>query len=314
MNYDGCFIICAGNLVVEDAKGLAAIDGLYANTVFHPDSVDLHTIKGITAARKVYPEGAKLHMSRLVLGADSFITLESGLHWVNGGITALDGDVLTKLHEKSARFECKKLIIYTELFDKFCDVFKADKFVFLPDGHTFVEDITLDAATSILHGEKLFVYGDMMIPHDQAQHLRGLSSLLVKGTVTMPATAAADFKACGKAEGFDLYDGVLMVVNGKDSIGHDQLQTAIDMGLTYTLKINGVLTFLSDVTPQDISAISAVHCNGVLSAPGSVHGVFSAKIKEMNGKLVNLESPDEKTDDTDNSANNVRINAGVYRF
>jgi len=311
MAYDGCFIICFGNLIIEDAKGLEAIDGLYANTVFHPDSVQLHTIKGITATRKAYPAGATLHMNSIALGADSYITLESGIHFVNGSITALDGGSLSALREKNASFQCEKLIIYAGLYDKYGDIFKAEKYIFVPDGHTFVEDITLDAATSILHGEKLFVYGDMMIPHDQAQHLSKFTALVVKGTVTMPVVAAANFKACGKAEDYDLYEGVLMVVNGHDQIGHDQLQTAIEMGLTYTINVNGKLTFLSDVTPQDIAAVAAVHCNGVLCAPISVRGVLSTKIKEMNGKLVNLESPE---DDTEDSTNCVSINTGLYRL
>jgi len=181
----------------------------------------------------------------------------------------------------------------------------------VPDGHTFVEDITLDAATSILYGDKLFVNGDMMIPHDQAQHLRKLASLVVNGTVTMPVTAAADFKACGKAEDYDLYEGVLMVVNGDDTVGHDQLQTAIEMGLTYTMSINGKLTFLSDVAPQDIAAVAAIHCNGVLRAPSSVRGVLSTKLREMNGKLVDLESPE---DDTEDSTGSVSISTGVFRL
>ena len=319
MNFDGSYIFCTGRLFIEAANALAGISGMYANMVFHPESVDLSSVKGITATRKAYPDNAELYMDDITLGADSHIILKSALHWVYGDITALDGGALGKLREKNTTFQCKKLIIHTGLYEKFSDMFTAESYLFIPDDHVFTEDITLDAATSLLHGDKLYVYGDMLIPHDQAKHLSGFTSLIVDGTVTMPITAAKDFKSCGKANDYDLFEGMLMSVNGKETIGHEQLQAAIRMGLTYTLKVNGKMIFMEDVTPEDIEAVAAVYCNGVIYAPCSARGALDAKIKEMNGKIENLEAQSGDTEDPEDEAgrddsHSTIINAGLYRL
>jgi len=319
MNFDGCFIFCTGWLFIEDANALAGISGLFANMVFHPETIDLSAVKGITATCKAYPDNAERYMDDMTLGIESHIILKSAQYWVYGDVTALDGGALGKLRDKNITFQCKKLIIHTGLYEKYREMFIAESYLFIPDDHVFTEDITLDAATSVLYGDKLYVYGDMLIHHDQAKHLSGFTSIVVDGTVTMPISAARDFKACGKANDYELFEGMLMSINGKETIGHEQLQAAIRMGLTYTLKVNGKLTFLEDVTPEDIDAIAAVYCNGAIYAPGSTRGALDVKIKEMNGKIENLgaksddsEGPEDEAGQDDNQCTN--INAGLYRL
>jgi hypothetical protein len=128
----------------------------------------------------------------------------------------------------------------------------------------------------------------------------------------MPVSAAADFKACGKANEYVLYEGILMSVNGKETISHNQLQSALAKGITYTLNINGVVKFLDDVTADDIDAIAAISCNGIIYAPGSARGVLDSKIKNMNGKIMDLEQYEETKDKADNDV--VTINSGTYRL
>ena len=253
-------------------------------------------------------------MGDLSLGGDSIIVLESGLHWVYGSITTLDGDVLEKLSLKGVSFQCMRLIIRTGLYEKYGEMFSADSFVFIPDDHSFAEDITLDAATSILYGERLFVYGDMMIAHDQAQYLSGLTSLIVHGTATMPVSAAKEFMARGKAGAYVLYEGVLVTINGKDTIKHEQLQTAIEKGMSYTYMVNGVLVFDEGVKAEDIDAVAAIHCNGIIYAPGSARGLLDSKIKEMNGKVVPIEEYYQKGSADDANKNVTTISTGTYRL
>ena len=309
--YDGRYILCEGTLLIEDAGGLAGITGLYAERIFHPESVNLSAINNLTALRRTaYPDGASLHMSSLTLSKDTHEVQVGKLNWVSGNITALDGDALEKMQEMNAKFQCKELIIRTGLYERYADMFKAESILFVPDDHdVFMDDLTLDAATSVLYGERLFIFGDLMIDHDQAQHLSGFSSLIVEGTVMMPISAAASFKACGKAKDFELYEGVLKSINGSDSLGHEQLQSAIESGIKYTIKVNGSLTFTSDVTAQDIEAIAAIECNGVMSVPEKARGALDRKIKSMNGKIRNL---GEKSDKEDSGVTNV--NAGTYRM
>jgi hypothetical protein len=317
MTFGGCYILCDGNLVIEDAKGLSGITGIYAKRIFNPNSVDLSAVKGITAQHRfIYPDGAKLHLGSIALGDDAHIILESSHHWVHGTITALDSGALEKLLLKGASFQCGKLIIHAGHYERFSDMFKAENFVFIPDGHTFVGETTLDAATSVLHGDKLFVYGDLMIPHDQALHLSGFSSLIVKGTATMPVSAAKDFKACGKADDYDMYEGVLMKVNGTKNIDHEQLQFAISMGIVYTMRVNGILAFLDDVTAEDTGAIASIDCNGLVYAPGKARGPLASKLIRVNGEILDIGQYGNEQNDAPNGADEGEsyINAGNYRM
>jgi len=316
MTFDGCFIICDGNLMIEDAKGLTGVTGIYANRIFHPDSVDLNAVKGITASRRIiYPEKAKLHLSGITLGDDAHIVLESTHHWVHGNVTALESSALEKLMLKGVSFQCRKLIIRAGLYEKFSGMFKADSFVFVPDDHAFVDDITLDAATSLLYGEKLFVCGDLMVPHDQASHLSGFSSLIVKGKATMPISAAKDFRACGRADEYDMYEGILLTVNGEETLDHEQLQTAIAMGIVYTLRVNGEFAFLDDVTAEDIDAIASIQCNGEIFAPGRARGPLVGKLKSINGEILDISEYTNSNNGTgEETEGESCINAGTYRL
>jgi len=291
MSYAGRYLFCDGNLIVQDAKGLDGITGLYAHNLFCPESVSLPAVMGITANRVVYPDGAKLTFADTTLGEDSPIILEGGaLHWVHGEITALDGNALEKLRLKNIAFHCKRLTIYAGLYEKYRDMFQADGCTFIPDGYAVTGGISLDAATALLYGEKLYVRGDMMIHHDQAQHLSGFSSLIVNGEVTMPVSAAAAFKAVGKANGYNLYEGALLEMNGVQTLSHDQLQTALNKGLPYSIQVNGVVCFMEGVTAEDVGAVASISCNGVIIAPGTARGALDSKIKEINGTILDFEA------------------------
>jgi len=292
MSYKDCFLVCDGNIIVEDAKGLDGVTGLYAKRLFHAESVDLGGIMGVGAmARTVYPDNAKLHIGNMTIDGTSRIILNGNtLYWVHGAVKALDGVALEEMRLKGTTFHCESLIIRIGLFEKYSALFTADRFTFIPDDHNVVDDITLDSATALLHGEKLFVLGDLMVPYDQEQYLKGLSSLIINGTVTMPITAVAEFKAIGKANDYEVYEGILMPVNGFQTLGHEQCQTAIERGIKYTLKINGALYFMSDVTAQDMDAIAAVHCNGLIGAPDRARGMLDGKVKNVNGIILDIDA------------------------
>ena len=313
MSLDGCFVICDGDVIVKDAAGLDGITGLYAKNIFHPESVVLTGVKGLIGKCRAYPSEAVLHLDSMTLGEDSHILLESGLHWVFGNITALDSEVLSRLSDKNVSFICNELTTTKELYEQKRDMLKADKFKFVPDGHSYLREVTLDAATSVIHGEKLYISRDFTIPHDKTQHLSEFSSIVVNGTVTMPVSAAKDFKACGKANDFMLYEGIFRSIDGNETISHEQLQVAIDKGDCYTLEINGKVTFAEDVKPEDIDVIAAVYCNGLIQASDAVRGALGSKIKEMNGKMGSLKPADSETEKGDEEAI-TSINTGFYRL
>jgi hypothetical protein len=311
--YKGCFLMCEGDIIIESAKGLDGITGLYAKCIFHPESVDLSAVKGVVSSNKVaYATDAKLCIGDMTLNEDSYITLnDDTLYWIHGTIKALDENALVKIQQKNITFHCKGLTIYNGLYEKYRDMFQANEVQTIPDGYGVSWELSLDAGTSLIYGEKLYLLGDMMIPHNQTEHLRGFSSLIVKGTVTMPVSAVASFKSVGKADNYDLYEGVLREGNGRTIINHDMLKTAIEQSIIYTIRANGELIFTDDVTVQDIDAISAVECKGKLIVSGNVRGALDSKIKDMNGVIG---SADEIDKETEKEVGVNTINTGNFKF
>ena len=130
----------------------------------------------------------------------------------------------------------------------------------------------------------------------------------------MPVSAAKDFKACGKAGEYDLYEGTLMTVNGVEKIDHEQLHSALRIGITYTLRVNGEVVFLDDVTAEDISAIAAIHCNGVVYAPGKARGALVSKLKTINGEMLDIGQYQNDENDASGDTDESNINTGTYRM
>ena len=316
-SYNGCFLICEGNIIIEDEKGLEGITGLYADCVFHPQSVNLDSVKRIISPNRItYANGSKLYLDDMTLSGDSHITLDHDTsYWVHGKINALEGDALEKIRQKSISFHCKHLTTYSSLYEEYGGMFQTDNIRLIPDGYGVVWGATLDGGTSFLHGGKLYVIGDMMIQHDQAKHLSGFSSIIVEGALTMPVSAAPSFKAVGKAKSYDLYEGVLREGNGKTTINHDMLQSAINQGISYTFRVNGKLIFTEDVTVQDIDAISAIECNGAIIISGTARGALDSKIKSVNGAVGSMDELDKDIRSLIGEEKNVNmINTGCLRF
>lgn len=320
MSFEGCFLVCEGRLIIEDSAGLSGITGLYADTVYHPKSVNLSGVKGVTASRRViYKDGAKLHFKSMEIDENSHIVLDSSFHWVDGRVRALNEAALGKLHQKGVSFRCDSLVIYNGLYDKFGTMFETDNYLLVPDDHAVVDEATLNAGTSVLYGDKLFLVGDFTIPYDQVEHLKDFSSLIVSDTVTMPISAAADFKAIGKAKHYDLYEGSLLTINGFKTIEREQLQEALKKGISHTIRVNGAIAFQENVTADDVEAIAAIECNGVIYAPGSARGVLDSKVNVINGAVLDISAFDG---DINNPMGLVEkmlgqgktVNSGVFRM
>ena len=81
-----------------------------------------------------------------------------------------------------------------------------------------------------------------------------------------------------------------MPVNGFQTISHEQLQSALQQEIRYTMNVNGALYFFDDVTEQDMDAIAAVYCNGIISAPGRARGSLDSKAKHINGTIIDIDA------------------------
>lgn len=311
-SYNGCYIICDGNLIVTNKSGLDGITGLYADRIFHPQSIDLSSIKGVVSSSRVaYTEEAVLWLKNIKLDENMAPTLkENTLYWVHGGISALNREVLEKINPKSIKFHCKSLTIYPSLYEKYSDLFQTEDLKLIPDGHRLAKDVSLDSNTSYLYGEKLYVQGDLTVQQDQAVLLKDFTSIIVKGTATLPISAA-NYKSIINADDYDLYEGMLKKVQGNTTLDHEQLQYALNQGIRYSLRINGVLSFNEDVSLSDLDAISSVRCNGVIRIANKLRGALESKTKHINGEIVNL---DELKSLTTDEAGVTRINTGFFRF
>lgn len=312
-NYEGCYIICEGNLIVTNKDGLQGITGLYANRIFYPQSLDLSSLKGIVAANRIaYEDDAVLWLKNMILDENMIPSLEKEtLYWVHGSISALKREVLEEISQKSISFHCKSLTIYQSLFEEYSHLFQAEKLKLIPDGYRIAQDVLLDANTFYLYGEKLFVQGDLTVQKDQAVHLKNFTSIIVKGTATLPSSAASDCENKIKAEDYDLYQGLLKEGNGKVIIDHELLQYALDQEIEYALRANGELLFKENITLADLEAISSIGCNGVISASSKLHGALEAKTKYLNGVIVNLDDAKSLMGD---EAGVTQINTGLFRF
>ena len=98
-----------------------------------------------------------------------------------------------------------------------------------------------------------------------------------------------------------------MSVNGFQTIGHEQLQAAIQEGIQYTLHVNGAIYFDSNVTARDMDAIAAVYCNGFISAPDSARGALDSKVRDLNGRIIDIDAMIKKLYGDDSAFHNDPI-------
>ena len=319
-SYKDCYLFCDGKLIIESTEGISSVTGIYATAVYYPQSVDLNVIKNISTSKRInYPDDAILYLDSMILNDESAMTLSTGLYWVDAKITALENDALEKLHSKGTTFNCNKLIIKTGLYEKYNDMFKANKLILIPDDHAFIGDTELDSATNVLNGDKLFILGDLTIANNQTHNLQDFTSIIVKGTVTMPISAVKEFKARGKADEYDLHEGTLMTINGNGTITHEQLKKALETDTVYTLNVNGIVVFTEDVTAEDIEAIAAINCNGILYASGNARSAIDTKVRSMNGEILDISDyynrNKEKAESiSNNNETTTKINTGKYKM
>ena len=77
------------------------------------------------------------------------------------------------------------------------------------------------------------------------------------------------------------------------------------------MRANGELLFKENITLADLEAISSIGCNGVISASRKLHGALEAKIKYLNGVIVNLDDAKSLMGD---ETGVTQINTGLIRF
>jgi len=312
-NYAGCFL--AGEDVLIKPEGLDMINqakGIFCETLFLPQSARLENGFVTAETIKYYPDDAKVLFRKV--GLDSSVVLEEGKYFIPWRLHVLDPEAFAQAKARGNSFETYCLKIYEGLYRENAGMFTAEKLELVPDGHTVVDKLPLTPALTALYGDKIFVDGDLVIQPKELPHLEGISSLVVKKTLYIPTQGAAQFAKIGKAEKIMPYEGTLLTVNGQDSFNHEQLAGAISTGNTYTIFVNGMLAFDSDVTIEDISCIHTIHYNGMLTVPSAIKAHIQTKIGEANGTIASGDDPISRLVDeaTRKDADSSVINIGTY--
>ena len=314
-SFDGSYLFCDGDLIIEDLKGLDGITGLFANRIFYPDGCETDMPDNITVnSRVIFTKGSGLHIGDMKLDEESFITLKADtLFWIHGDVSVYSETVLKNLLYNNITFYCHTLTIYEGLLEKYRNMFTAKKVYLVKDGHAVVNELTLEAGTLAAYGDKIYVKGNMKIADSSVKYLKDFSSIIVKGTVTMPVTHAEDFKEKGSAGFYDFYSGILIEVSGEKEINHEMLQNAINQGVIYTIRVNGKLIITDDVKPEDLEAIISLVCNGILVIKADLRNALEIQVKlTMNGTILYEDSDDDI--DKNNDPKLTVVNTGSFKF
>ena len=298
-DYAGLYVIIAGDVVLrgtavhafENSEG-AVISG----TLYYPDSCNPGLFDRVQGNKRPYPEGAfvitknwdlERILTELPAGTDRI--------WSAGEISAFRETALEQAAEKNLRIACRRLIIPENLYTKYRALFEASSKELTPEGYTVTGPLTLDTATSVLYGTRLYVRGALLIDEKAAACLGDFESILVKGCATLPSSCAKAFHSVGKAESYRLYEGRLYNINGGEIFTHERLNTMVENGEKITLTVNGFAIFSEDVTARDMEAIASVSCNGFIILPGAAQGALSQRTESINGLTIDMQNIQQMT-------------------
>ena len=293
-DYAGLYAIIAGDAVLqgnavhafERAEG-AVISGV----LYYPDSCSPGLFNRVQGNKRSYPEGEFVVTKNREL-EELLADLPEGAKrvWAAGEISAFRETALKQAAEKDLHITCRRLIIPENLYAKYENLFDASSKELTPAGYAVTGPLTLDAASSILYGTKLYVRGALLIDEKEASCLKDFEAILVKGCATLPVSCAKAFRAVGQAESYRLYEGRLYTINGWETFTHERLNAMVEKGEKITLTINGFAVFSENVTARDMDAIASVSCNGFIILPGAAQGALSQRTEAINGFTMDMES------------------------
>ena len=291
------YIFVQGDLILppEGLATLNAIEGLYVSgTLYYAANYPLGNIPNMTAHKsKVYPpQVIVIHKKKWALTKGLYETLEENtLYYVTGALQGTDPSLGQLEKTKGISFMASSILV-KEDYLPFLGNLISDKKTIIPLHHAVVTgDLLLSATTFPLYGEKLFITGDLLVQPKSAPYLEDFTSIIVQKQGKLSLEALPSFKKIGTAQRILAFEGELKELNGKTLYSHATLSALLQAGITYTLRINGLLHFEEDVLPEDLDVFNSIICNGMVTAPQGLLGFLQGKIDELNGVLLPNNDP-----------------------
>ncbi len=314
MNFENCFIISKGNLIIESrgVSSLATATGIYASdTVYVPDFVNLSSVcKIYSNSIKTYPEGFNVKLGDLILTEDAVFALKNT--YVTGLLTAFDENALKHALDMNLKLKSVNLLTTTDILNKYSGVLSYENYTLVKENHELIkEDIILDDSVYAIYGDKIYVIGDLKLNPKDIECLNDFTSIIVKGCAKIPFSSFKHFKQIGNADEVFLYKGELLDVDGCQTISKAFLNAAKLSGITYTINVDGILVFDEDVLDQDLECIHAIYYDGVIEVSDDLKPSVMIKIKKGDGVIRNLKDKlnHDRNKDSDDF---VKINIGNF--
>ncbi|MDR2606025.1 MAG: hypothetical protein LBC38_01935 [Oscillospiraceae bacterium] len=289
-DYSGKFLVGGDvQITTTDSDALRGATGLYATMIICSESFRFPD--GVKVYGMVYrhPDNAVVLSGCIKVTAQFADSLaENSVAWTLSNANALDGDAVAILAQKNVSVHCKKLLIRETPQKQYGRVFKAKSCEIVPDDAEYIEDpLTLTELNSELYDENLYIRGGLTVTNGAAAAFGNFTKLHVDGNVIIPFELLRQWKAVGSANGKVWpYKGELWIIEGQETITHEQLAVAQEGGKAFTLIIDGVVDFGSDVTGEDFACLIGVYNDGVVKLPAKAVTAFNSKIIENNGIIT----------------------------
>lgn len=292
--YEGVYAIITGDVILK-GEGAYAFEGAagaaVSGTVYYPDSISPSVLSHVHGEKCPYSAGAfaMLGSFRLEELLDKIPQEEKEI-WVSGEVTALEEDAVEWADQSGLNISCGRLVTTRGLAGQMKGFVHPSGHLLIPDGHTLTGPLTFTRETPALYGKKLFVRGSLLIEKGGAESLGEMESIIVKGRAALPASCVQAFRAVGKADSYQVYEGCMHTINGFGNMSHEQLNDLVQRGEQLTVTVNGCLLFSEDVTSGDMDAIASLSCNGMVILPGAAHAALSQRAKDVNGMIMDIEN------------------------
>ncbi len=298
-DFSGKFLIVTGDVILK-GNGIHIFENVESvvvtGTVYYPASCGQDPLARVNGGKRPYPDSSVILLGDHTPGGILAKTPEQERQvWVAGEVSAFEEDDLKQAVKRGLHIACDRLFMPEGLHGRYAALFETPSCTLVPDGYTVTGPLTLNEATSVLYGKKLYVRGSLLIEKKDARYLDEFESILVKGCASMPSACAKAFKAVGEADSYQIYEGRLYQINGWELFSHDRLKTMASSGDKITLTVNGFAIFAGDVTAEDMEAIASLSCNGFLVMPGVAQGAISQRMGAVNGFIVDAEGIEQMT-------------------
>ena len=197
--YAGKYLICNDAIVTLDSlAALETMEGLYVmGTLYHPQSLPQSAFSNTQASHFVlYPDDALL-----VFENETHLTAANAANWKANThyclletLFATDSAALNALSQRNVRFDCDTLYICENDLEAHHTMFTYANLEIIPAGYTLISNTMSLTDLYANGGERIYLLHGLTITPRDVKNLTLFTSIVAKGTVTLPFEALAEGK------------------------------------------------------------------------------------------------------------------------